>query len=258
MSALRERIAEVIEGAEQASHGTGYNMDWAWDAAGDVLAMPEIAAALERQGERYHVYYNGEMVTANAPVQDSPDLVGGSIVRRGGPDETWAERAEAFRRGMSDVDQAGDMLAELRAQISDLLAERGVAQFTYGRLVASNETLAAESERERARAKRWKGAAKRLRTTMKYMIWSPVARRRAARWKAAAIVNRSTSMMHKYAAEKWHDMTWILRRRMEELTRERDDARAVLNSAMDEFLRVSRERDEARAALMKRITRDAA
>ena len=41
------------------------------------------------------------------------------------PEETWEQRAEAFRRGLSEVDQAGDMLAE-----------------------------------ERARAKRWKAAAK--------------------------------------------------------------------------------------------------
>ena len=32
------------------------------------------------------------------------------------PEETWEQRAEAFRRGMSEVDQAGDMLAVERAR----------------------------------------------------------------------------------------------------------------------------------------------
>ena len=105
------------------------------------------------------------------------------------PEETWAERAEAFRRGMTEVDQAGDMLAV-----------------------------------ERARAARWKAVAKQNRQTMP----------------GAHCVVRAQSHMLKL------------------LERERDEARATLNSAMDEFLRVSRERDEARAALMKRITRDAA
>ena len=86
------------------------------------------------------------------------------------PEETWEQRAEAFRRAMSDVDQAGDMLAV-----------------------------------ERARAARWKQAAKDMR--------------------AWALVNRES---------------------IDTLIRERDEARAVLSSAMDEFLQVSRERDEAR------------
>ena len=102
------------------------------------------------------------------------------------PEETWAQRAEAFRRGMTEVDQAGDMLAV-----------------------------------ERARAKRWKKAARLARKDRK--LW-------------------------------FRHLTALV----DQLARERDEARAVLNSAMDEFLRVSRERDEARAALMKRITRDAA
>ena len=51
MSALRERIAAIIEHEEEESHGLGYNMDWAFDAADAILALPEIAAALERQVE---------------------------------------------------------------------------------------------------------------------------------------------------------------------------------------------------------------
>ena len=105
------------------------------------------------------------------------------------PEETWAERAEAFRRGMTEVDEAGDMLAV-----------------------------------ERARAARWKMAAKQ------------------GRWGRRSWYRRFVNAV---------DRIMVLKR-------ERDQARATLNSAMDEFLQVSRERDEARAALMKRITRDAA
>ena len=55
------------------------------------------------------------------------------------PEETWEQRAEAFRRGMSEVDEAGDMLAELRYQIADLLAERGVAQLVIAELTRERD-----------------------------------------------------------------------------------------------------------------------
>ena len=76
------------------------------------------------------------------------------------PAQTWEQRAEAFRRGLSEIDQAGDMLAV-----------------------------------ERARAKRWKAAAKRIRERSAL---------RAAMW------------AHDLEAQVW------------ELTRERDEARAAL------------------------------
>ena len=56
------------------------------------------------------------------------------------PEETWEQRAESFRRGLSETDQAGDMLAV-----------------------------------ERARAKRWKEAAKFWRRERERMRRSYVA-----------------------------------------------------------------------------------
>ena len=48
-------------------------------------------------------------------------------------------KAEAFVRGMTEVDEAGDMLAELRYQIADLLAERGVAQLVIAELTRERD-----------------------------------------------------------------------------------------------------------------------
>ena len=47
------------------------------------------------------------------------------------PEETWEQRAEAFVRGMSEIDQAGDMLAVERAR-----AARWKAAATANRLWA--------------------------------------------------------------------------------------------------------------------------
>lgn len=46
MSKLRQQIAELIERAEEDSHSTGYDMDWAWDAAGEIITL------LEQQKEK--------------------------------------------------------------------------------------------------------------------------------------------------------------------------------------------------------------
>lgn len=108
------------------------------------------------------------------------------------PAETREQRAEGFRRGMAEVDQAGDMLAELQA---DLESERRIADYW--------EKRGAELERDREhalrRAARWKAAAKEYRSLYRdeddrsTCLWADAEEARRQRDVARAALERITA-----------------------------------------------------------------
>ena len=112
MSTLREQIAQTVSLADDdywAELGDRFKAHY-YATADAILALPEIRAALERQGESI------------LPPQQEPDAIdraamAGAVRAQMRP---ASDRAEAFRRGMTEVDQAGDMLAKMQERIDYL------------------------------------------------------------------------------------------------------------------------------------------
>ena len=150
------------------------------------------------------------------------------------PTESWEQRAEAFVRGLSEVDQAGDMLAVERAR-----AKRWRMGAEHFRLKMKSEQQAAQCWRDLYYTADADHAAD-IRALVQARRERDEARARVAELERE---NAGMALHMETAADRLDEASWTIAGHMAELARERDDARRAL------ALRISRDGGAVRYGL---------